>query len=105
MTVSQTIINDSVMKERQCTFEIHHVENEYVEKILLSLSDDRSPGTDNLDSKLLRITAKYISTPICHIFNKCLEYGVCPDIWKEAKVIPLPKDNRSAFTGLSLSIS
>lgn len=59
----------TIMKERQCTFEIHHVENEYVERILLSLSDDRSPGTDNLDSKLLRITAKYISTPICHIFK------------------------------------
>ena len=26
-------------------------------------------------------------------------YGVFPEVWKESKVIPLPKDKKSAFTG------
>ena len=45
-------------------FKFHQVEREEVERILLSLSDDKSPGTDNLDVKLLRVTANQISTPI-----------------------------------------
>ncbi|KAI9514014.1 hypothetical protein NQZ68_036968 [Dissostichus eleginoides] len=32
------------------------------------------------------MTAKYISKPLSHIFNKSLEQGVFPEIWKEAKV-------------------
>lgn len=80
-------------------FKFHYVEKQYVEKCLLALADDKPPGTDNLDGKLLRIAARYISSPVCHIFNKYLEHDVCLEIWKEAKVIPLLKDSRSALTG------
>ncbi|KAK6321486.1 hypothetical protein J4Q44_G00084620 [Coregonus suidteri] len=99
-SMSYTLIKDCIMKERQCMFEFHQVEREEVERMLLSLLDDKSPGTDNLDAKLLSVTANQISTPISHLFlNKCLMYGVCPEVWKESKVIPLPKDKKSTFTG------
>ena len=52
-----------------------------------------------LDGKLLRIAACHVSAPICHIFNKSLRHGVCPGVWKEAKVIPLSKDKKKEFTG------
>ena len=87
------------MGEKLCKFDFHCIGKEYVEKLLKSLSEGISPGTDNLDGKLLKIAAEHISTPICHIFNMSLKQGVCPDIWKEAKVIPLPKDSKAAFTG------
>ena len=29
----------------------------------------------------------------------CLKRNVCPQTWREAKVIPLPKNARAAFTG------
>ena len=92
-------IKKSIMNGRVCMFGFHQVMEENIEKMLLHLSDDKPPGTDNLDCRLLRIAAKYISKPLCHIFNKCLEGGVCPEIWKEAKVIPLPKDKRATFAG------
>lgn len=56
-------------------------------------------GTDNLDSRLLKLSAVHISKPTCHIFNKCLISGVCPKLWKEGKIIPLPKDTKSTFCG------
>ncbi|KAK1900116.1 Bile salt-activated lipase [Dissostichus eleginoides] len=98
-TVSHHIIKDRIMREKQCMFEFHNVTEDDVENMLLHLSDDKSPGIDNLDGKLLKMTAKYISKPLSHIFNKSLEQGVCPEIWKEAKVIPLPKDKRKSFAG------
>ena len=65
---------------------------------LLSINNDK-PGIDNLDGKLLRMVADSIATPICHVFNLSLEEGVCPQAWREAKVIPLPKSGKVAFTG------
>ena len=67
------------------------VEREEAERMLLSLSNDKSTGTDNLDAKLLRVKANQISTPIS---QKCLMYRVYPEVWNESKVIPLPKDKQ-----------
>ena len=61
--------------------------------------NDKPPRIDNLDGKLLRMVADSIATPICHIFNLSLEEGLCPQAWREAKAIPLPKSGKVAFTG------
>ena len=45
------------------------------------------------------MVADSIATPICHIFNLRLEESICPQAWREAKVIPLTKIGKTAFTG------
>lgn len=40
-----------------------------------------------------------VTTPICHMFNQCLSYGVHPTMWKEAKIIPLAKDKNKMCNG------
>jgi hypothetical protein len=60
---------------------------EEVGEVLLSFNNDKPPGSDNLDGKLLRIVVNDIATPICHIFNLSLLESVCPQSWREAKVI------------------
>ena len=70
-----------------------------VEELLLSINNEKTPGIDNLDGKLLRMVADSIATPICHIFNLSLEESLCPQSWREAKVIPLPKSGKAAFSG------
>ena len=70
-----------------------------VEDVLLSIKNDKPPGIDNLDGKLLRMVADSIATPICNIFNLSLEESLCPQAWREAKVIPLPKSDKVDFTG------
>lgn len=43
----------------------------------LSINNDKSPRSDNLDGKLLRIIADDIATPICRIFiRKCAPSGL-----------------------------
>lgn len=100
-SMSYDLIKNNIMKEKQCTFEFKLVDSEMVEKMLLNLSDDTSPGIDNIDGNLLRVSARCLSVPICHIFNCCLTSSVFPALWKESKVIPLPKDKKVALSGSS----
>jgi hypothetical protein len=70
-----------------------------VEKVLLSINNNKPLGIDNSDGKLLTTPSDSISTAICHIFNLSLEESLCPQAWREAKVIPPPKSGKTAFTG------
>jgi hypothetical protein len=46
-------------------------------KKILSINNDKPPGSDNLDGKFLRIIADDVVTPIFHIFNVCLLERKC----------------------------
>jgi hypothetical protein len=52
-----------------------------------------------VDGKLLRMVADCIARPICHVFNQSLKECVCAQVWKEATVIPLPKNSKALFAG------
>ena len=94
-----TLIEKCMMKNKNCKFDFVQTAVPDINKLLLSLTIEKPAGTDNVDGKLLRLAAAYISTLICHIFNRCLTNGFCPRFWKEAKIIPIPKDSKSNFTG------
>jgi hypothetical protein len=64
------------------------------------INNDKSLVSDNVDGKL-RIIAADIAIPICLVFNLSLLESVCPQAWREAKVIPLPKNSKAPFTGLN----
>ncbi len=79
------------MSDKTCSFAFDTVIQDTVEEMLHSLSDDTSPGIDNLDGKIFIIVASLLSKPICHIFNRSLLSGTFPE--------PLPKDGKAGFTG------
>ena len=71
-------ISDQIMKDKNYTFKFCKVSVDEVKNLLLPINNDKPPGSDNLDGKLLRIIADDIATPICHIFNLSLLESVCP---------------------------
>lgn len=98
-SLSRTLIKKEIMKDKSCLFQFNQVERETVVKLIMSQADSTSSGIDNLDSRILKLVVNSVATPICHIFNQCLQSGVHPTLWKEAKIIPLPKDKNKSFTG------
>ena len=95
--VDTTQITDQIIKYNY--FEFCKVSMEEVKKVLLSINNDKPPGSDNLNGKLLRIIADNIATPISHIFNLSLLESLCPQAWREAKIIRLHKISKAPFTG------
>ena len=65
-----------------------------IEKLLLKLDRGKAPGTDGVQSTVLKEVAKEIAMPLSTIFRKSLDSGEVPTNWKEANVTPIFKKGR-----------
>ena len=52
-------------------------------------------GPDGISSKVLQLSANFISGPLAHIVNQSFSTGVFPVGFKTAKVVPIFKNGKS----------
>ncbi len=71
------------------------IDVEDVEKVLLKLKPNKSPGPDAFHPMFLRNTAKVMSKPLKIIFCKSLETGDLPKDWKTANISAIYKNKGS----------
>jgi len=62
-----------------------------VGKSISQLKNKRSFGHDSISTFFIKVALPYIFEPLTFIYNQVLQQGTYPNIWKKAKVIPLPK--------------
>nr|CAH7767839.1 unnamed protein product [Callosobruchus chinensis] len=71
-----------------------------IKKALLSIKSE-SIGTDDISLTMIKMCLPTILPYITHIINSCLESGYFPKRWKEAIIIPVPKNSSpSTFNDL-----
>jgi hypothetical protein len=68
-----------------------------MEQIVKSLKPKNSFGYDEISTKVLKLSAPFISSPINYVCNKMLSQGVFPDRLKYATVIPLYKKGDRSY--------
>ena len=54
---------------------------------------NKAIGSDNIPPRLLKISAPYISFPLCAIFNRLFCNASVPNVWKIADICPIPKSS------------
>lgn len=81
--------------ESRLNFEI--VNDSKIEDLLKSLPESLTPGTDEIDARLLKVTARYISAPIRHIMNRCIDCGEFPSQWKNSKILLASQSGNAYF--------
>ena len=59
--------------------------------IIKSLKTKNSSGYDNISTKLLKISASYICSPLTYICNKSISIGIFPEQLKYSIIKPLYK--------------
>ena len=59
---------------------------------LLNLDQTKAGGPDDISARLLETVANEITPSLTRLFNLSLRSGEVPTIWKQANVIPVPKD-------------
>ena len=83
---------------------------EEVKKKLRNIKADGAPGPDKVWSKVLHSMADILAGPLATIFNKLMEEGSVPCIWRMANVCPIfkkgakgdPANYRPVFGDLSI---
>jgi len=60
-------------------------------RIIVNLKNNKSPGADNIGSKILKEVVDDITCPLSHMFNLSFVTGIVPHSLKLAKVIPVYK--------------
>ena len=58
---------------------------------LSHLSNRKATGPDLVPPRLLKVGAEYLCLPLSMIFNRSIETGIYPSIFKHAHVCPVPK--------------
>ena len=62
-----------------------------VHSVITNLDKSKAAGPDMIHNKLLIATVDIITEPVTILFNRCLNKGIFPNIWKIAQVTPLHK--------------
>ena len=69
---------------------IRITENE-VSEVLTNLQTNKATGPDEISQKILKETSNTLCNPLCTIFNRSIQEGKYPTLWKIANVMPLFK--------------
>lgn len=63
-------------------------------KELQGLDISKGAGTDHIPAVFLKHTANTLHTPLHFLFNKCIHEGICPNVFKSARIVPVYKGGR-----------
>ena len=69
------------------------IDREKLVKLIQALDPSKAHGCNNISIAMSKICDSTIVEPLCMIFEKCLETGQYPSIWKKANIIPVHKKN------------
>ena len=75
------------------------VTHKTVADILKNLNPQKASGPDNISGKMLKETADETAVVLTKIFNRGLEQGKFPNMWKTANVTPIHKKNDRTEVG------
>ena len=64
-----------------------------VREFLDQLNTTKSWGADEITPRLLKECSKSLSIPLCTLFNKQLDSGCFPKVWKVANLVPVFKSD------------
>ena len=68
-------------------------------QLLKRTNVNKAAGPDNVSSKLVKCCASGLSKPLSIIFNRIFEFGIIPNKWKLANVVPVfKKGDKSSVT-------
>ena len=113
ITKDQSKLNDLSFLKRFCeskisnsTLTIPPIAIYEVYNALLQLKQTGTRGLDDLDGKIIKMSAHVITETVTYIYNLCIDKNYFPKAFKQAKVIPIYKsgDNKDPSNYRPISI-
>ena len=66
----------------------------YCEQKLSKLSVHKAMGPDNIPNWILKDFSYILASPIAAIYNSSVRQSYVPPSWKQAEILPIPKDQQ-----------
>ena len=92
-------INSMSTRLENETLKIDEINENDVVRYLINLDPNKSTGADLVSSRLLRECQEELVLPLKMLFNKSLQEGVVPSLWKCANVTPIFKKGNKCEPG------
>ena len=73
------------------SFSIPLLSTHEVGRLMMDLSNKKTLDVNHLNAKIIKLSLPYICESLTYLYNRCIQENVFPCIFKEAKVIPIPK--------------
>ena len=73
-------------------FHFHHVTTEDVTKVIMSMPSNKAPGYDKVPIRVIKDSLPNIVSTLTRLINLSFASNAFPQTWKQAKVIPHPKE-------------
>ena len=72
-------------------FQLQPVRYENTEKCIKMIWNDCSTGYDHISATFIKPVSEFLVSPITFVINNFIERNQFPDIWKLARISPIPK--------------
>ena len=82
---------ESYLSKTNAKFKLREMEEEDVMKIMKAQQPKLSCGIDTINNKIVKECCVELTTPMTKIINISIRTGNVPQIYKEARIIPLYK--------------
>ena len=93
---------ENIMEDSKCgqaNLNVIEIKFDELLKGLLSLDTSKGPGPDGISNFFLKECSVGLCEPLSFIFDKSLRWGVFPDAWKDAYVVPIFKSGSKNDAG------
>ena len=84
------------LKKDMCKIKWKYVTTHEIEKIIRSLKAKNSHGFDEISNKIIKVSSRFIISPLTYICNEILKTGTFPDRLKYAIVKPIFKKGKKS---------
>ena len=72
-------------------FEFERVSRLVVSDIIKSFKTSKSPGFDNINAMVVKLSSEAIVDPLTDLINMCIDKGAVPIAWKSGQITPVFK--------------
>ena len=69
------------------------ISDDKILKIIRNLNPNKAHGWDEISVRMIKLCDESLIIPLRLIFENCLRYGIFPETWKRANVVPVHKKN------------
>ena len=91
---------------KENAFQLQLVTYENIEKCMKMIRNDCPTGYDHIPASFIKPVTEFLASPITFIINNFIKINQFPDIWKLARISPIPKIQRPVeFNPVNASVA